>query len=91
MDEMMIVARTSTRFTTVFTPADPEHSDNEINEQVIPPAAWTRLCNTYRAMKNAQFHRGRFAEKFMDYLNGLADGLELDRMDLLERVKEVAG
>lgn len=74
----------------VMAPADPLHYDGEINEQVVPEVVWGKLVHRYRHAHATDFHRARFMERFLDYLQGVADGIELDADDLLERIKEVA-
>lgn len=53
----------------------------EINEQVIPAKVMGKLESYYRHA-HSQLHRGTLSELYDMYVEGVADGLEIDKNTL---------
>lgn len=68
-----------------------EHSDGEINEQTIPPRVWERLTRADHLLHTSTMHRGNISREFIAYADGVADALEIDEQDLIDRVRSVDG
>lgn len=63
--------------------------DTEINEQVIPPRALEKAERLWRGA-HGEMHRGHYMEMFTQYVDGLADGMEVSASDLQEFIADLA-
>lgn len=50
-----------------------------INEANLPPGSWRYMQDLYRKAHTAQYHRSESLRTLHAYMDGLADGLGIDR------------
>lgn len=63
--------------------------DTEITEQVIPPRALEKAKRLWRGA-HGEMHRGQYLNMYTNYVDGLADGLEVSAPDLEEFIADLA-
>lgn len=63
--------------------------DTEITEQVIPPRALEKAKRLWRDA-HGEMHRGHYLDAYTNYVDGLADGMEVNAADLEEFIADLA-